>query len=246
MKSLPVILGMLLAVSLLFNVVAFVRLGEDPPAVAPARTPEARRAVPAERPAEIAPVAAAPERPASPGVEAAPAPVVPSAGKAPAPLSLTTPSLRNDPKVREVLQANESFNAFWKDLDKVYKVRNKFDEAKYTQAVMTATTDFLELGDPNRAQFEEAARVAAGSYAQVRREHDAARAALPQKDKSNPTSLAAYEQQKDAIDLRTQSQVKSVVDTLRPYLNASDARHQEFLQNADKWLRNLAPKPAKN
>lgn len=246
MKSLPVILGMLLAVSLLFNVVAFVRLGEEGQApVAPTKAQEVRRSVSAERTVEHAAPLKVVEQASTRSVDPESAPVAPSGGRAAVPLALTTSSLRNDPKVLEVLQANEAYNAFWKDIDKLYKVRSKFDEPKYVQTVMTATSDFLELGDPNRAQFEEAARLAAGNYAQARRDHDAARAALPQRDKANPASVAAYEQQKDEIDLRYQTQIKSAVDTLRPYLLAGDARHQEFMQNADRWLRNLAPKPAK-
>src|SRR6185369_16361217 len=137
-------------------------------------------------------------------------------------------SLRNDPKVREVLQANEAYGAFWKDIDRLSKVRSKFDEPKYQQTVTTATSDFLELGDPARAQFEEAARIAATNYAQAKKEYEAAKTALPPKDKSNPTAVAAYQQQKDALDLRYQTQVKAAVDSLRPYLNPADARHQEF------------------
>lgn len=45
--------------------------------------------------------------------------------------------------------------------------------------------------------------------------------------------------------MRYQTQVKAAVDSLRPYLSATDARHQEFLSNADKWLRTLAPRPVK-
>src|SRR5262245_18287683 len=163
MKSLPVILGMLLAVSVLFNVVAFVRMADDDAPAVPARTPvapEVRKAPRAESALDDLLAAKAPEV-AAPTREAAAPPVAPRAGGKPAPASgpsLTQASLRNDPKVREVLQANEAYGAFWKDIDRLSKVRSKFDEPKYQQTVMTATTDFLELGDPNRAQFEEAAK----------------------------------------------------------------------------------------
>ncbi|MBI3857300.1 MAG: hypothetical protein HY293_16560 [Planctomycetes bacterium] len=246
MKTAPVILGMLLAVSLLFNVVAFVRLKENDAPAPSARkpvAPDARPAIPAppvESPAAPAAAVAPPVRENAPVTAAAPG------GKTATPLSpIQTASLRNDPKVREVLQAGESFNVFWRDLDRVVKARSRFEEPKYVQTVTTATSDFLELGDPNRAQFEEASKIAAANYAQAKKEHDAAKAALPPKDKANPTSFAAYEQQKDAIDLRFQTQVKSAVDSLKPYLNLNDARHQEFVMSAERWLRNLAPKPAK-
>lgn len=238
MKSLPVILGMVLAVSLLFNVVAFVRLSEEPVPAAPVRVASASD----HRPA----LPAAVEVPAAARTVQEPVPVLPApAGTpnaAPAAGTITTPSIRNDPKVREVLQANEAFGAFWKDLDRVFKVRSKFDEQKYEQTVLGATSDFLELGEPKRTQFEETSRAAAMSIAAARREQDAAKKGLPPKDKANPTAAAAYEQQKDLIEARYDGQVKAAVDSLRPYLNASDARHQEFLGSAEKWLRNLAPR----
>jgi hypothetical protein len=249
MKGLPVLLGIALAVSVLFNVVAFVRLSEDePPAVMPPKRPvaiDARKPMAAESAVQAVLAAPAVEAPA-PAQEA----VTPSAPKAagkiasPGP-ALTQPSLRNDPKVLEVLQANEAYGAFWKDIDRLSKVRGKFDEPKYQQTVATATSDFLELGDPARAQFEEAARIAAGTYAQAKQEYETAKDALPPKDKSNPTTYAAYQQQKDVIEVRYQTQVKGAIDSLKPYLNAGDARHQEFLSNADKWLRTIAPKPVK-
>jgi hypothetical protein len=250
MKSLPVILGMLLAVSVLFNVVAFVRLADNEAPVVAARIPvaasETLRPVPAaEAPNDV--LVAKNLEPAASPREAA-APVVPgkAGGKSGASgATLTQASLRNDPKVREVLQANEAYGAFWRDIDRLSKVRSKFDEPKYQQSVLTATEEFLELGDPNRAQFEEAAKIAANNYAQAKKEADAAKAGLPPKDKANPTSYAAYQQQKDAIDLRYQTQIKAAVDSLKPYLNTNDARTAEFLSNADKWLRTLAPRPVK-
>jgi len=247
-KGLPVLLGIALAVSVLFNVVAFVRLSDDDAPVTPARPPVASdaRKAPAAESAVDAVLAAAPVEAAVPAREAPTATAAKPAGKnGPTGPTLTQPSLRNDPKVREVLQANEAYGAFWRDIDRLSKVRGKFDEAKYQQTVTTATSDFLELGDPARAQFEEAARIAANSTAQAKNEYEAAKSALPPKDKSNPTTYAAYQQQKDALDARYQTQVKAAVDSLRPYLNAADARHQEFLSNADKWLRTLAPKPVK-
>jgi hypothetical protein len=244
MKGLPVVLGIALAVSVLFNVVTFVRLSDDDAPVMPAKAPDTRKPMAAESAVEAV-LAAAPAE-IAPAREAAPAAAGNPAAKAtPSGPTLTQASLRNDPKVREVLQANEAYGAFWRDIDRLSKVRSKFDEPKYQQTVTAATSDFLELGDPARAQFEEAARLAATSYAQAKKEYEAAKTALPPKDKSNPTAYAAYQQQKDALDVRYQTQVKAAVDSLRPYLNAADARHQEFLSNADKWLRTLAPRPVK-
>jgi hypothetical protein len=248
MKGLPVLLGIALAVSVLFNVIAFVRLSDDDAPVTPTKPSapiDARKPMAVQSAAEAV-LPSSPAEAAAPAREAAPVAAATPAGKsAPSGAALTQPSLRNDPKVREILQANEAYGAFWKDIDRLSKVRGKFDEPKYQQTVATATSDFLELGDPARGQFEEAARIAAGTYALARKEYDAAKAGLPPKDKSNPTAYAAYQQQKDALDLRYQTQVKAAVDSLKPYLDASDARHQEFLSNADKWLRTLAPRPAK-
>jgi hypothetical protein len=244
MRGLPVVLGIALAMSVLFNVVAFVRLSDDDAPAIPAKSPETRKPTAAESAVEAVQAAAPVE--IAPAREAASAPAAKPAGKAaPAGPTLTQTSLRNDPKVREVLQANEAYGAFWRDIDRLSKVRSKFDEPKYQQTVTTAASDFLELGDPARAQFEEAARIAATNYAQARKEYEAAKTALPPKDKSNPTAYAAYQQQKDALDLHYQTQVKAAVDSLRPYLNLGDARHQEFLSNADKWLRTLALRPVK-
>ena len=169
MKGLPVLLGIALAVSVLFNVVAFVRLSDDDAPVMPARAPvaiDARKPVAAESAVEAV-LAAAPVEALAPARESA----APSAPKStPSGPALTQTSLRNDPKVREVLQANEAYGAFWKDIDRLSKVRGKFDEPKYQQTVATASSDFLELGDPARGQFEEAARIAANNYAQAKQE----------------------------------------------------------------------------
>lgn len=245
MKGLPVVLGMMLAVSLLFNVVAFVRLAEEPavPGASPRGQirPEPRAERSADAPAPAGAGSLEEAAPAAAGL--APTPAVPATPTAASPApTITTSSLRNDPEVRDVLQANEAFSAFWKDLDRVFKLRSKFDERKYSQTVLTASSDFLGLEDPRRAQFEEASKSAAMSIAAARKEQDAAKKALPPKDKTNPAALAAYEQQKDLIGARYDTQVKAAVDTLKPYLNAGDARHQEFLQSAERWLRNLAPR----
>ena len=237
MNTRTAILSILLAASLLFNVVAFARLSDDEPAKAPAPEPRASR--PAERPEEPAPLpAAASAAPAllkDVGAPAVPAPVKTKA-------SAVLAAAQADPKVREVLLAGEQFGAFWRDLDKVFKARGRLEETKYAGAVTSATADFLELGEPGRAQFEEAAKAAAARYGEARKEHDAAKQTLPPKDKSNASAYAAYQQQKEVVDARFQAQVKGAIDTLKPYLSPSDARHQEFLASAEKWLKNLAPR----
>jgi len=242
MGNKTVVLSMLLAVSLLFNVVAFVRLSDNEPPKAPVPAPEARTSTPAPPVVEVSPSTAA--APASlPAKDVVPA-TAPAKSKPPAAPNPTLTTAQNDPKVREVLQAGEQFGAFWRDLDKLFKAKTRLEEAKYSGAVTAATADFLELSDPSRAQFEEAAKSAAAAYAQARKEYDAAKQALPPKDKSNAAAYAAYQQQKDVIDARFQTQVKAAVDSLKPYLSTDNAKHQEFTMNAEKWLRNLAPKPS--
>src|SRR5687767_8838982 len=103
MNRTPMILGTLLAASLLFNAVAFVRLSESEAPVAPpkASVPAAARK---PVPPEPAPEAAALPRSVDP------APKAPEAAAAPVRMTSAAPAagsaLRHDPKVREVLQAN--------------------------------------------------------------------------------------------------------------------------------------------
>lgn len=152
--------------------------------------------------------------------------------------------VRNDPKVSEVLDAQDSYSAYWKDLDRVFKARSKFDESKYVQTVLAATVDYLELPENGRVAFSQAAQSAAVGVAQARKDYDAARKALPPKDKANPATYTAYQQQKDGIDARYQEQVKVAVESLKVALDPNRPRHAEFASNAEKWLRNIAPRPS--
>ena len=231
MKSL--LLGAALAVSALFNVVAFVRLSEDKAAVEPVRKP--RLKVDGEASVEAVPV-----EPAIPIPDAPPAAI-----SAPAGLALSQASIRKDPKVQEVLEADDAYGSFWKDLSRLAKVRGGFDESAYQQSVLAATVEFLQLSDWSRASFEEAAKAAANTTVLAAREHEEARAALPPRDRSNPSALAAYEVQRNAPDFRYRNQVQAAVDGLKPFLNPADPRHIRFLSNADRWLRLLAPRTLK-
>jgi hypothetical protein len=247
MKAGTVVLGMMLAVSGLVNLVLLARLRErgEVKAGAPAASPRAslrddRAPQPAraERPLEAAvplpspvaePAAAAPLTVKSGGAKAAPAPI-------------TIPAVRNDPQVLGVLEAQEEFNVFWKDLDRVFKARSKFDEPKYFQTVVTATEDFLGLPESTRAAFREAAKSGASGLAYARREYDAARKALPPKDKANVAAYAAYQQQKEALDIRYQEQTRLAVEGVKVHLDPKQPRHAELASNLEKWLKNLAPK----
>jgi len=243
MKIWPVVMGILLLISLLFNVVALVRLKEAEAERHPAAPSSRLSQQPASSSprAETGPAEALPySRPAVPA--AAPAPVVKSSGSVVSPVSPTS-SVRSDPKVAAVLEAQDSFNAFWKDLDRVFKARSKFEEPKYLETVLATTEDYLEIPESGRAGFSQAANAAAANVALARKNYDAARKALPPKDKTNPTAYAAYQEQKAAVDTHYQEQVKAAVDGLKVTLDAGRPRHAEFASNAEKWLRNLAPRP---
>lgn len=233
MKNSTAILGALLALSLLFNAVAFVRLQEAPPA--PVAPPPVPRPVRAElpTPSSDAPVYATPApaaRPAEPPLVAA----------APAP----TPKANvvKDPQVLGVLEAQDDFGVLWKELDRVFKARGKLDETAYAQTVFSALGEFLGMSTSARAAFAEALQAGAASLAAARAEHQAAKDALPPKDKTNVASLAAYQQQKDAIDLRYQERSKAAVDGVKSHLDLRQPRHAELAGNLERVLRNLAPR----
>lgn len=241
MKIWPVTLGVLLLISLLFNAVALVRLkeaeGERHAAAARFQVSTEAPATPLRAEAPL-PDHGGTSRPSAPAVSA------PSVGKAVPPGAAPVSSVRNDPKVTAVLDAQDSFNAFWKDLDRIFKARAKFEEPKYLEAVLGSTMDYLEIPESGRAAFSQAAAAASLSVANARKEYDAGRKALPPKDKTNAAAYAAYQQQKAAVDTRYQEQVKAAVDGLKVTLDINRPRHLEFASNAEKWLRNLAPRPS--
>jgi hypothetical protein len=247
MKMEAIVLRTLLGLSLLFNAVAFVRLrgreevGPAAPAPAPRpRAPEARPSgddrespSPGFVPASI-PEAAAPSAPAVPGA-------VPSARSASAaPGSI--PAVRNDPQVRGVLEAQEDFGVFWKDLDRLFKARSKFDEAKYSQTVLAAVGDFLNLSPTSRGAFAGAVTSAASALAEAARQHDAAKNALPPKDKTNLAVYAAYQEQKAAVDLQYKERTRIATEGVKAHLDLAQPRHAELASNLEKLLKNLAPR----
>ncbi len=229
MKSSTAVLGALLALSLLFNAVAFVRLQDAPPP--PVAPPPAPRPPRPEVPTSVAPVTVAPV--ARPAELPAPAAVPPPPPK---------PSVVKDPQVLGVLEAQDDFGILWKELDRVFKARGKLDEAAYAQTVLTALGDFLGMSTSARSSFAEALQAGAASLAAARAEHQAAKDALPPKDKANVASLAVYQQQRDAIDLRYQERSKAAVDGVKSHLDLRQPRHAELAGNLEKLLRNLAPR----
>ena len=210
-----------------------------------------RRSGPAEpRPAAPVPAARTPDRPApvaAPVEEAIVREEVRAKAVAPAPVPKPStpapPAIRHDPLILGVIQAQEEFGAFWKDLDRVFKARSKLEESRYSQSVIAAVQDFLGLPDAARPAFEQALRNAALQLAETRKEFDLARQSLPPKDKNNPAVYALYQQQKDALDLRYQERTKGVVDGVKAQLDLKNPRHGELAGNLEKLLRNLAPRP---
>jgi len=247
MKTGTVILAAALGVSVLFNLVAFARLRDrdEPKSAASSGTPRLAReertapAPPEERGFSTAPAPAVREAESFPG---APAPQK-SGSKKSGSDPLTLPSVRNDPQVLGVLEAQEEFGVFWKDLDRIFKARSKFDEAKYVQTVLTATEDFLLLPEASRPAFREAVKSATAGLGNVRRDYDAAKKALPPKDKSNAQAYAVYQQQKDGLDLRYNEQTRAVLDGVKAHMDLKQPRHAELASNLEKYLRNLMPKP---
>jgi hypothetical protein len=229
--------------SLLFNAVALLRSSSEPPQRAPAFRfePAVSRPLPARAAAE-------PEAPSwSPAAEAAPARPEPQVRASKTAESATAPAggtsyVKLDPKVAGVLDAQEKFGKFWKDLDRVIKAKDRLEPETYFQAVSQATTEFLELSEAQRGGFVTATRAAIDSMAQARRERDQSRALLPPKDKNNSATYAVYQQQKDAVDARYQAQNQAAVELLKGQLDPRNPRHSEFLQKADSWVRNLVPK----
>lgn len=152
------------------------------------------------------------------------------------------PSVKDDPAVAAVIEAQGAFKAFWNDLDQLFKAKQRLDDQKVFQTALATTMDFLELPEAGRSTFVEAARGGVTALALARAEEDEARRSLPPRDKANPASAAAYDQQRKAIDQRYKERVKSAVDGLKSRLDPQNPRHVEFGASAEKWLRNLVPR----
>ncbi len=228
-----VVLGGLLGLSLLVNAVCIVRLNrpEAPPAARPsvAKGGEEARQDPSVPKATEAPATTPTGAPSE--TPPAKAPAKPGTG----------PSFVNDPKVREVLDAQDLFGAYWKDLDRVFKARDRLDDASYIKTILAATGDYLELNDAQRAQFADAAQTAVQALATARKEYEDGRKALPPKgDKNDAAARAAYDEQRNALDARYDQRFADVVTNLKTPLEPGRARHAEFIAHMDKWLKNLA------
>lgn len=242
MKATPafVTVCILLACSVLLNVIVLLRPQDPTPAPRGAPAPAAEtRPVPR---GEVAGPAVAEEYPWAEPVRR-PAASVPAEGGGKAAPAPKGPSVRDDPAVAAVIDAQEKFNAFWKDLDQLFKAKSRLDDAKFLQAALSTTMDFLELQDAARPRFVEATRSGIAALQMARKDFDDARKALPPKDKTNPAATALYDQQKNAIDDQYKAQSKAAVDGLKSLLDAGRPRHAEFGSNAERWLRNLVPRP---
>jgi hypothetical protein len=251
MQTRPVVLGtlgLLLAVSLLLNVVAFTRMNgarsersSASPTASPAAPAPARPAAPASADARLDQVllelAQLRREVARLSGGASPAPVTAAAPGSGAPADAPTLTF-DDPQVARVIQEQSEWRSFWRQLDRVFDARSQLDETVYQKSVFDATTDFLGLQEPARAQFVQSAKLAAVDLARVRREYDEARNALP----SRTADPQGYETQRRQLDLRYRDQLKAVVDRVRVYLDPAQTRHSEFSDQAYDWLRKLGPR----
>ncbi len=243
MKATPafVTVCMLLGCSVMVNLIVIFRPREEAPTPrnAPALAAEARPAAPGEAPVPMAYADRSRSEPVRRTAEAAPAEFRPGAVSAP-----KGGSVKDDPAVAAVIEAQDSFGAFWKDLERLFKAKSRLDDAKVFETALGTTMDFLELPAGSRPRFFESARAGVALIAQARREYEAGRKAIPPRDKSNPASVALYDQQKNAVDDRYQEQVRVAVEGVKSNLDASRPRHVEFGGAAEKWLKSLVPKGA--
>jgi hypothetical protein len=244
MKATPafVTVCVLLGVSGLLNLVLLTRSPEAAPRSGVPAAAAPARAAQEEEPADPPPVTAqelAVEAGDGPALVPPPAARGPSAsGSKPARPS----KVKADPTVAAVIEAQEEFGAYWKEMDQLFKAKSRLEEARFLQAALGATMDFLELSEAGRARFAQSTQSGILALQQARAEHEAARKTLPPKDKSNPALAAQHDQQKNAIDDRYKAQVKAAVDGLKAALDPARPRHVEFGSNAERWLRNVVPK----
>lgn len=239
MKTSTAVLGGLLAVSVMLNLVALTRLkGVEKVEPAPVRPAGTTRTAPAPSAAVAAPSLPGLPAAATPVVPASPAP--PTGAVDPEPQAFS--AITSDPQVAAVLEAQAEHGRLWRDLDRVFKARDRLDEAKYLGTVMEATTEFLRLPAPQRPLFAQTARTAAEEVARARADHEAAKQSLPPKDKTNPAAYEAYRLQKDALDRRLEERSRAAAEVVKGRLDLGDPRHAEFASRLDRWLRNLAPK----
>lgn len=238
-QALPVV-GVLLGASVLLNIVLLTRAKEDPaPAPAARPRPAPASTVPAPQAPEGVYERVVPPAPGAAAAETTQAPVLETRRPSSAPRPSSIPL---DPSVEAVLDAQEKFGTFWKDLDRVFKAKDRLESAKFVQTVVVATMDFLELPEHQRPLFSQAVQDGMQMMARARQDRDAARKALPPKDKNDAAGYAVYQQQKDAIDARYVAQSKAATESLAARLSPDKARHAEFISRSEPWLRNLLPK----
>ena len=236
MNRATIILGGLLGLSVLVNAVCIVKMGRTEaalaakPALSKATPDDARKETPSVPKTETT----------SPKTTPAVNPADPTPTKVP-PKTGTAPSFVNDPKVREVLDAQDTFGAYWKELDRVVKARDRLDEASYVKTILAATVDYLELNDLQRSQFAEASNTALQVMADARKDYEAGRKTLPPKgDKNDPAARTAYDNAKNALDAVYDQRVADATANLKVPLDTNRARHAEFIAHMDKWLKNLS------
>lgn len=136
------------------------------------------------------------------------------------------------PRLAELLGQGNRNQQFWKDLETLSEARDSMSEEEYRQFLLSASADFLELAEPARSQFVEAARAAATELERARREHTEALKALP-KAEMNPKGFEESWAKLAEAEKRAKAQVK-------PFLSSDQPRHKHFRKNLDQWFSHLA------
>ena len=231
-------LGILLLASLLGNVILITR-SEDPPDARKTPPPVRSAANPsAER--ERSPVPGPVEKDVLPPDESTPA-------VKPEPRTNSTAAFSSgvleDPVVAGVVQAQEDFKAFWKDMERLADARKRLEYDRYFSASIEATQKFLGLSEPLRSKFGRQIRTAVAGLARARADYERAKEFYPPYDKKDPASYQLYKQQRDANKDRYQRAEDAAVEGVISLLDRNLPRHVEFASSSkvDNWLEDLFP-----
>jgi hypothetical protein len=248
MKKLTLLLAAALGVSLLINVMTFQRLSKgDAPRPAAKKNGNGNGHAPMAGDDEPAPVvtgdkmdylihevaklrrevadmkasgpaaAAAPSKPASnPSTPAAPA---------------------RDPEIAAILAEQDRFNQFWGDLGKLSGARKQLDDARYVQAVLDSTADFLGLAEPQRSQFTETARLSIADLQKANKDYQEASKTI-QWDKANPKQS---QEQWNAVNKAYKDAQAAAYDRIKSQLDSSQPRQKQFMGQVDSWARYIVP-----
>ena len=147
--------------------------------------------------------------------------------------STSSPSTAKDPAVAEILDEADKLNKFWGDLGKLAGAREQLDEAKYQQAVLDQTADFLGLVEPNRSAFAAAAKIAFGDYDRARKEMQEAQKGINWgKDADRKLAQDQYE----ALQARYRESVGVANERVKVQLDLNQPRQKQFASKLETWV----------